>query len=119
MLIVVRAANCMVAAAYGFPADGRWWKDVHPMSASEKDTFTVSGIAVDVPWRRHGLGRRMLAQLLDSCGKEWAAVAVLPNATEAQHFYSSIGWRFVGRKHLAPPSPIEFLEIYSIKLSNL
>ncbi len=89
------------------------------MSASEQDTFTVSGIAVDEPWRRHGLGRRMLAQLVDGCGKPRAAVAVLPNASGAQRFYLNLGWRFLGRKHLPPTAQIEFLEIYSVALSNL
>ncbi|WP_433204495.1 GNAT family N-acetyltransferase [Nocardia sp. CA-107356] len=119
MLVVARVANCVVGAAYGFPADGRWWQDVHPASAAESDTFTVSGLAVHQDWRRLGLGRSMLEQLLDGCGKARAAVAVLPNAIGAQRFYSNLGWQVIGRKHLSPTSPFEFLEIYSVMLDNL
>ncbi|MEU2030116.1 GNAT family N-acetyltransferase [Nocardia amamiensis] len=118
-VIVARTANCVVGAAYGFPADDRWWKDVHPMSTSEQDTFTVSGLAVDEHWRRRGIGRRMLVRLLDGCRKPQAAVAVLSTAPGAQRFYLSLGWRFVGHKNLPPNSPIELLDIYSVELSNL
>ena len=56
-------------------------------------------LAVDVPYRKHGLGRTMLKDLLQTCektGKEHVTLEVRRSNLAAINLYSSEGFRQVG-----------------------
>jgi len=72
----------------------------------------VIDLAVRRDWRRRGVGRRLLATLLDSRTEERATLSVQPLAEESQAFYRRLGWQCVGRVIGVEGETAPFYDIY-------
>jgi GNAT superfamily N-acetyltransferase len=91
----------LVGVAYGQPgARGQWWHDtvvaaVPPDLAQQwlSDVFEIVELHVLPEYQGRGLGRRLLRELLDGCGRRTAALSALelPDSP-ARHLYSGEGF---------------------------
>lgn len=66
------------------------------------DELHVTNIAVHPELRRRGIGRAMLAHVLDDArgrGFRLVALEVRPSNVEALRLYESFGFRVIGRRH--------------------
>ncbi|MGH7866074.1 MAG: hypothetical protein ACREP9_00245, partial [Candidatus Dormibacteraceae bacterium] len=105
-LAVVTDQGQLHGAAYGhiiFPGLN-WWDNLDeplpPEQIAEwsQHTFILRQIAVASVRRRHGIGRRLIQDLLKGRPEERATVAIPRRASETRSFFVSLGWRHVGQK---------------------
>jgi GNAT superfamily N-acetyltransferase len=116
----------LVGFAYGRTLDQKtaWWNDflvpVDPEITTERTgrTFAVIDFGVTAVLRGKGLGRRLLASLLDGRPEERATLAVEPAATNSLGFYEHLGWRLVGRLRGAQTDTAPFFDILVLPLSQ-
>ncbi|WP_051027751.1 GNAT family N-acetyltransferase [Nocardia higoensis] len=104
---VLGGPDALVGFVYGIglKPDTDWWSGfVKPVpdeviSECPGRTFAVIDLAVAVPWRRRGVGRRLMDVLLGSRTEERATLAVQPQAQISRDFYAGIGgWQLLGRQ---------------------
>jgi GNAT superfamily N-acetyltransferase len=91
-------AGELVGAAYGVTfAAGRWFPDSSPPPSDilHSPLFVVMDWMVRRPWRGRGVGRELLAQVLDGRSEPWAVLMTNP-AARARDIYLGHGWRMVG-----------------------
>jgi GNAT superfamily N-acetyltransferase len=91
----------LVGVAYGQPgARGQWWHDTVvsalPADVAQEwmtDTFEVVELHVLPEYQGSGLGRQLLRELLDGCGRRTAALSALelPDSP-ARRLYASEGF---------------------------
>ena len=91
----------LVGVAYGQPgARGQWWHDtvvaaLPPDVANDwlSDVFEVVELHVLPEYQARGLGRRLLRELLDGCGRRTAALSALElPASPARRLYAGEGF---------------------------
>ncbi|MFF2813201.1 GNAT family N-acetyltransferase [Streptomyces sp. NPDC058000] len=93
-----------VGMAYGCPLGPRtdWWDGLTqpvPDDMRREDghrTFGLMELAVRLPWRGHGIARRLHETLLDGIDAERVVLNVHPASEAAQAAYRSWGYRKVG-----------------------
>lgn len=96
-------AGELVGVAYGFTmSTGEWFPHSSPAPPDilGRPHFTTMEWMTRRPWRRQGIGRRLLAGLLSDRLEPWAVVMANPAAV-AHGIYLEHGWRRVGTS--APP----------------
>jgi GNAT superfamily N-acetyltransferase len=91
----------LVGVAYGQPgARGQWWHDTIVAALAEdvarewmSDCFEIVELHVLPEYQGQGLGRRLLRELLDGCGRRTAALSALelPDSP-ARRLYASEGF---------------------------
>ncbi|MBC8092343.1 MAG: GNAT family N-acetyltransferase [Pseudonocardia sp.] len=79
-------------------------------------TFHVMDLAVSHAHRRRGLGRRLLAMLLDGRSERRATLTVQPTATETQTFYRCLGWQHAGTRESPDNTISPTWEVYVLPL---
>ncbi|GAA2689206.1 GNAT family N-acetyltransferase [Streptomyces lunalinharesii] len=83
-----------------------WWDALTtpvPEAVRHEDghrTFGLRELAVRLPWRGHGLARRLHETLLDGITAERVVLHVHPASEAAQAAYRSWGYRKYGETHL-------------------
>lgn len=97
----LRNSAPLVGVAYGQPgARGQWWHDTVvgalPADVAQdwmSDTFEIVELHVLPEYQGSGLGRRLLRELLDGCGRRTAALSALelPDSP-ARRLYASEGF---------------------------
>jgi ribosomal protein S18 acetylase RimI-like enzyme len=101
-----------------------WWDDfLSPVPEEitrewEGRTFALIYLAVASPWRRQGIGRRLVSVLLASRPEERATVSAIPEAKATQAFYRALGWRYVGRQKGTPGQPSALFDTYVLPLGS-
>ncbi|MDJ1133629.1 GNAT family N-acetyltransferase [Streptomyces iconiensis] len=93
-----------VGMAFGYPlgAGTEWWgRLVGPVSEEMRSedghrTFGLMEMAVRIPWRRHGVARRLHEALLTGGQEERSLLNVHPSSEAAQAAYRSWGYRRIG-----------------------
>ncbi|MHB6907233.1 GNAT family N-acetyltransferase [Streptomyces sp. DB-54] len=93
-----------VGMAYGCPLAPQtgWWDTLtRPVSDAMRRedghrTFGLMELAVRLPWRGHGIARRLHEALLDGIAAERVLLDVHPASEAAQAAYRSWGYRKVG-----------------------
>lgn len=90
--------NELVGFAYGYTMPpGQWWRRTGtpaPDGVKENAKFAVMEWAVLPGYRGHGIGRRLMDDLLDRREERWATLTVNP-AADARAVYERWGWRHV------------------------
>ncbi|MFJ8269343.1 GNAT family N-acetyltransferase [Streptomyces sp. NPDC094154] len=105
-LTIARQRSQLVGYIYGHPlaVDHGWWLDfTHPVPGDlvkewEGRTFAVISLGVRTEWRGHGVGKRLMGELLRDRTEQRAILSVQPTAVSTQRFYRHLGWRKTGRK---------------------
>lgn len=93
-------------AAYGhaiFPGLSWWDNFEEPLPLEQitewsQHTFILRQVAVAEEWRGHGIGRRLVEDILGSRPEQRATVAIPRTASGAVSFFMAMGWRHVGQK---------------------
>ncbi len=122
---IARQRNRLVGYVYGHPlaVDHGWWLDfTHPLPVDlvrerEGRTFAVISLGVLTEWRGHGVGRRLMGELLRDRTEQRAVLSVQPTAVSTQLFYQHLGWRKVGRKGPLPGVTPPYWDIYVRELN--
>ncbi|MFJ9371122.1 GNAT family N-acetyltransferase [Nocardia sp. NPDC101769] len=99
----------LVGFVYGYQltASGRWWdglRDPMPQEFTtewEGRTFAIIDIAVAQPWRRHGIGARLMDTLLCERAEQRATLGMIPGLPAAE-FYTATGWDLLSRQDSPP-----------------
>lgn len=107
-LIIARLDQTPLGFALGHQLlpDSRWWEgsldNIPPDATAEYPgrTFAVIELAIRMPYRRRGLGRRLHAHLTADLSEERLTLLVRPDAEPALAAYSQWGYHSVG--HLKP-----------------
>lgn len=99
----------LVGFAYGRGLrSGQWWeglRDPVPEEFTaewEGRTFAVIDIGVSRQWRRHHVGTRLMASLLDGRTEQRASLGMIPALADSARFYAGTGWELVGRQDSPP-----------------
>jgi len=90
-----------------FP-EGRWWSGdatAPPPEILSVAKFAVIELLVRKPFRGHGVGRRLLDELLSERAESYAILTAMPDAL-AREAYRRWGWRQIGTAHHTPDSPV-------------
>lgn len=113
----------LVGAAYGhtMPA-GEWMEpqaDEPPQHLLDAPKLTIPEWMVGKPYRGQGVGRRLLAMLLDGRPEPYAILASNP-AAPARRIYERMGWQQVGmiRPKLIPPMDVLVLPLPAGSISD-
>lgn len=91
------AANAMAVAEAG----GTWVGMAVGSRTGEDPEAHLYAMWVEPAWRRHGLGRRLVEEVL-AWARSWGAGAVVLGVTQgndAERFYASIGFEDTGERH--------------------
>lgn len=109
-IITARGASGeLVGFSFGlpFPA-GRWWSgnaSPPPADVLGADKFAVIELVVAAKWRGHGVGGRLLRELLSDRPEKLAMLTADPSAP-ARQIYTHWGWEQVGTAQHAEDAPI-------------
>ncbi|QKW38315.1 GNAT family N-acetyltransferase [Actinomadura sp. NAK00032] len=112
------------AVGHRLPPDHGWWNDFpdplpEELTAEwEGRTFALISLALLPPWRGHGLGSRLVRQLLADRTEERAVLSVQPTAAATQAFYRHLGWQKIGRKGPLPNVVPSHWDIYLLTRSH-
>ncbi|GAA4725929.1 GNAT family N-acetyltransferase [Phytohabitans rumicis] len=96
-LVAAYADTEMVGFAYGRPiAPGRWFEGdtAPPDDILAATKFAVVELNVCQSWRRRGIGRALLDELLRDRPEQYAMLSTLPGL-KAHQMYERMGWRHV------------------------
>ncbi len=115
-VVALDDAEQMVGVAYGYQGrPGQWWHDqveeaLTPAQAREwlVGAFEVCELHVRPALHGTGLGRDLLAALLDGLPCRTAVLTTPDNETRARHFYRAGGWVDLRRDLLFPGDPRAF-----------
>lgn len=104
-LVAVEDGATLAGFAFGFtmPA-GRWWggdTTPGPPEVVAADKFAVIELNLRADYRGRGIGRRLLAELLDGRPERYATLLSLPEAA-AHDIYEHWGWKVAGTCRPAP-----------------
>ncbi|WP_308250648.1 GNAT family N-acetyltransferase [Nonomuraea rhizosphaerae] len=98
-----------VGFAFGFTmAAGRWWGgETTPPPQEALDAPKLAVVELDLlpEHRGHGIGRQLLAQLLDGCHEPAATLLSRPD-TAAHAMYLRWGWKIAGTVRPAPDAVV-------------
>jgi GNAT superfamily N-acetyltransferase len=122
--VIAQDGDVLVGFAYGLPLDERtsWWDGLQPppetgfTAETGARTFAVIDLAVLPSHRGHGLGRRLLADLLAARPEERATLATDPGEKEVQAMYERWGWRKAGRAPGGARTTHSAFDLYVIDL---
>lgn len=103
--VTAQAQGALVGFIYGLPLSPHsgWWTDLNPTppdgftTETGGRTFAVIDLAVLPAHRGHGLGRRLMDELLRGRLEERATLATSPHEQELRQMYERWGWRKAGR----------------------
>jgi GNAT superfamily N-acetyltransferase len=90
-----------------FP-ESRWWSGdatAPPQEILSVAKFAVIELLVRKQFRGHGVGRRLLDELLSERTESYAILTAMPDAP-AREAYRRWGWRQIGTAHHTPDSPV-------------
>ncbi len=113
-LVRAVAEEQLIGYAYGYTMPpGEWWRHPTvdpPAEIRDVEKFAVMEWAVRSSWRGHGIGRRLLDQLLAGRPEPYATLTVNPAAT-ARRIYQRWGWRQYGAIRPKRMPPMDVLAI--------
>jgi GNAT superfamily N-acetyltransferase len=95
VLVTAHIHDELVGFAFGLPFEsGRWFRGSSepPAEILAATKFAVIELNVRKPWRRRGIGRALLDELLDGRPEGYAMLTSLPEAA-AYRMYERWGWR--------------------------
>jgi GNAT superfamily N-acetyltransferase len=124
-MVIATVGSEVVAFTYGVPlrSGSTWWKGIRPDPApgftTETGTrsFAVIELLVTPALQGQGLGRQLLADLLDDRPEERATLATDPREVRVQQMYERHGWWKVGRVIAAPEAPVPEFDLFVLPLS--
>lgn len=116
----------LAAFVYGAPlaTGSRWWDGLDPeppagfTAENGRRTFAVIDLAVRPSYRRQGLARRLLDELLAGRPEERATLATAPHEREVQAMYRRWGWRHAGRTPGGEGETEPWFDLYVIALGS-
>jgi ribosomal protein S18 acetylase RimI-like enzyme len=122
--VTAQVQDALVGFIYGLPLSPRsgWWTDLDPTppdgftTETGGRTFAVIDLAVLPAHRSHGLGRRLMDELLRGRPEERATLATSPREQELQQMYERWGWRRAGRVPGAEGETQPSYDLYVIAL---
>jgi ribosomal protein S18 acetylase RimI-like enzyme len=115
-LAMAMDAATLAGAAYGWTmAAGQWWRSSTsepPEQIRAVPKFAIMEWMVRGPYRRQGIGRRLLDLLLAERPEPYAVLASNPQAP-ARKIYDRLGWQYCGRSKpdLLPPMDLLALRL--------
>lgn len=103
--VLAMDGDTLAGFAYGLPLGRQtgWWDGLQPppedgfTAETGARTFAVIDLGVLPEYRRRGLGRRLLTELLAARNEERATLATDPDRRSVQEMYERWGWRKAGR----------------------
>ena len=106
----------LIGIAYGYQgAPGQWWNDQVRLAMTEQqarewldDAFEVCELHVRPSHQGTGLGRELLAALLDGVAARTAVLTTPDSETRARRFYRAGGWVDLVRDLQFPGDPRSF-----------
>jgi ribosomal protein S18 acetylase RimI-like enzyme len=112
--VAVAADGSVAGYAYGMTdLPGQWWHEhIAPLLRPEKTarylsgSFAVTELAVRPDMRRHGLGARLLNELLAHLPHVQATLSTEYDNAPARALYERLGWGYlIDRMRFAPDGP--------------
>jgi GNAT superfamily N-acetyltransferase len=97
-LVTVTSSDDLVGFSFGLPIPpGSWWSEctAPPPEVLDASKFAVIELDVRKEYRRQGIGKKLLGELLGDRGEEFATLASIPESP-AHAMYIRWGWRKVG-----------------------
>jgi ribosomal protein S18 acetylase RimI-like enzyme len=103
--VIAQLSGRFLGFVYGLPlrSDTSWWDGLQPppengfTTETGSRTFAVIDLAVLPAHHGHGLGRRLMDELLRARPEERATLATNPRHRAVQAMYERWGWRRVGQ----------------------
>ena len=122
--VTAQVQGALVGFIYGLPLSlhSGWWTGLDPTrpdgftTETGSRTFAVIDLAVLPAHRGHGLGRRLMDELLGGRSEERATLATSPHELELQHMYERWGWQKAGRVPGAEGETQPAYDLYVIAL---
>lgn len=97
-IVTASTDGALVGFSFGYPfPDAEWWANCTPVPDEIRKSSKFAVIELDVlhAHRGKGLGKRLLKELLDGRGEEYATLAAIPGSL-AHSMYMRWGWYEVG-----------------------
>jgi GNAT superfamily N-acetyltransferase len=110
-MVLAEAHGQVAGFAYGFTfAADRWWRHAidEPDETRGHPKFAVMELAVLPKWRGSGVGRDLMALLLDDRPEAFGTLCANPSAP-APRIYRRWGWQLVGMSDPPHLGPMEVL----------
>ncbi|MEV6415338.1 GNAT family N-acetyltransferase [Kribbella sp. NPDC051718] len=98
-LVALRLDDRLIGFSFGLRFEaGKWWSDIEPPPAVvlEATKFAVIELDVHEDFRRRGLGKALMDQLLTDRPEPYATLAATVGGS-AHAMYLRWGWRVAGR----------------------
>jgi GNAT superfamily N-acetyltransferase len=99
----------LIGFAFGFTfAAGNWWAgnpQLPPDEILREPKFAVIELNVAADHRGHGIGRRLMDELLDGRSEPYAVLTSIPD-TPARATYDRWGWQQIGTAQHSPDAPV-------------
>lgn len=124
--VIAEGVDQIVGFVYGLPltADTGWWNGLTPdpdpgwTTETGTRTFAVIDLAVLPGHRGHGLGRRLMDELLRGRPEERATLATDPAETDNQAMYVRWGWQLAGQTPGGEHETSAAFDLYVIALGR-
>jgi ribosomal protein S18 acetylase RimI-like enzyme len=114
IFLVASEAGRIVGFGYGYTgAYGQWWTE-HVAAALTGDQravwldpphYEIVELHVRPKWQRHGVGSRLLAQLLTLQPHDRAVLSTQTGSKKARRFYAKNGWEELAEIDFGPGYP--------------